>query len=369
MNLTIMKNILKAQDEYINLLIDFKVEMDRDDLSIASICGLLDEIKCFWLKRLKIIEFELEELTENTMCFALFGAIYLDVSEYEHYYFKSFGEIQILNDPLLKMEKLFRIPQKDINFDFSINYFKKVILDTLEVVTTYKGIFLILPIDEIAHAYIAREQEYIDSFFWRFISSAFDSDIKSTKEFSEKYDGYEEIEKGLVGFVRDQIIFTDFSDRKLSLRARIEQHQADQANISSLFLNKSDAQSFLISVYSYIAQVADILYICSILRINPYIRYDIIFNYLTSVMYVFIDDVNLRAMIEKSLICYLFRKKIKINIFKNLTFSDYCHKLKQKSLFNSIIEKIHNLNINIFEDDTAKAVLVIEQEFDIWLKN
>ena len=160
MKSTTMINIQKAQDEYLKLLLEYQEYVVGGDLSVTRICELLDEIKCFWLERTKIIEFELEELTDNMMCFALFGAIYLDVSEYEHYYFKSFGDRQILLDPILKMDSFFRISQNKINYEFTTNYFKKAYLDTIEVLTTYKGCFLILPIDEIALEYADQRHEF-----------------------------------------------------------------------------------------------------------------------------------------------------------------------------------------------------------------
>ena len=209
----------------------------------------------------------------------------------------------------------------------------------------------------------------IDLFFWKFISDAFDFEFNNSEEFCQKYNSFEEIEKGLVNFVRDHLIFNDFSDKQLPLRKKIERLQVDRANISSLIANKSDGQCFLISVYSYVAQIADMLYICSLLRINPYIRFDVTFHYLTLVMHVFIDDINLRAIIEKSIICYLFRKRIDVGIYKKLTFFDYCQILEKKSMLNAIIEKIQSLRINIFEDEVEKVVSIIDNEFQTWWKN
>lgn len=128
MNSLRMINIQKAQNEYLGLLLGYEEFVSGDDLSLMKICELLDEIKCFWLERLKIIEFELDELTDNKMCFALFGAIFLNVSEYEHYYFKSFGDTHIIPDPFLKMETFFRIPQEKLNYEFTTDYFKKAYL-------------------------------------------------------------------------------------------------------------------------------------------------------------------------------------------------------------------------------------------------
>jgi hypothetical protein len=364
MNSPTLINICKSQEDYLELLLQYKEYVQGDDLSIAKICALLDEVKCFWLKRLKVIEFELNELAENKVCFVLSGAIFLNVSEYEHYFFKSLGDFHLLPDPFSKLEMIFRNPEEEINYDFTSNYFKRAFIDTLEILTTYKEYFYFLPIQEIAVDDLQNHRELLDAFFWRFISNAFNDEFKSHEDFHKKYKSFEEIEAGLNSYVRDNLIFNHHSDRNLPLRERVEKHSGEYTNISSALANKSDAQRFLIAVYSYIGQIADILYVCSVLKINPYIRFDITFTYFTLVMHVFIEDKALRGMIEKTLVCYLFYRMIDEKKFENIAFSDYCRQLENQSLLNSIIEKIHTQEIDIFNDDTSMVVKIIEGEFE-----
>jgi len=358
-----LQNIQRSQIEYLDLLLQHKEYIQVDDLSVTKICTLLDEVKCFWLKQLKSIEFELEELAESQTCFVLSGAIFLNVSEYEHFFFKSLGDCHIISDPFSKLEMIFRHPEEDINIGNTVDYFKRAFFDTLEILTTYKGHFYVLPIQEIAVEDQQKHRELLDTFFWRFISNAFDDEFKSHEDFHKKYNNFEEMEAGLNSYVREHLVFNHLSDRNLSLRERVEKHSGEYTNISSAIVARSDVQRFLIAVYSYIAQIADILYVCSVLRINPYIRFDILFSYFTLVMSVFIEDKNLRGMIEKTLICYLFYRTIDESRFENTTFSDYCGRLKNKPLLNPIIEKIRSQNIDIFNDDTSKVVEIIETEF------
>jgi hypothetical protein len=357
-------NINRSQKEYLELLLQYKEHAQADDLSVTRICALLDEVKCFWLRQLKSIEIELAELAECQVCFALSGAIFLNVSEYEHFFFKSLGDCHIIPDPFSKLELIFRHPEEEINIDFTIDYFKRAFFDTLEILSIYKEYFYVLPIQEIAIEDQQNHRELMDMFFWKFISEAFDSEFKSHEEFYEKYKSFEDIEAGLNSYVRENLVFTHLSDSDLSLRERVEKHSGQYTNISSTINLKSDAQRFLIAVFSYIAQVADILYVCSVLRINPYIRFDITFTYFTLVMNVFVEDENLRRMIEKTLVCYLFYRAIEESRFENVAFSDYQRRLEDKSLLNSILEKIHSQEIDVFKDDTSKVVKIIEGEFE-----
>jgi hypothetical protein len=303
-------------------------------------------------------------LSESKICFVLSGAIYLNVSEQEHYYFKTFGDCHLIADPFLKMNVFFRIPEENINHSFTINYFKKAYFDTLEVLTAYKGYFYILPVHELSVEDPKKHFELLDGFFWAFISSICKSKFHSNAEFCNKYSNYEEIENDLTALARQHLIFSDISDSKLSLRERMKLVRIDQDNISSTIFDRSEAQSFLVSVFSYVAQVADILYMCLVLRINPYIRFNVTFNYLTLVMYTFIDDISLRELIEKALICYLFRRTVEEERFVAIGFPQYCKRLEEKSLMNAVLERIRNMGIDIFKENPSKAISVIHEEFD-----
>lgn len=357
-------NINRSQKEYFNLLLQYKEHVQADNLSIFQICALLDEVKCFWLKRLKSIEFELDELAECRTCFVLSGAIFLNVSEYEHYFFKALGDCHIISDPFSKLEMIFRHPEREINTSYTVDYFKRAFFDTLEILTTYKGHFYILPIQEIATEDTQKHRELLDMFLWKFISSAFNEEFSSLEEFSKKYKSFEEIEAGLIDSVREKLVFNDLSDRNLSLRQRVEKHSGVIKNIASNSTSKTDAQRFLIAIFSYIAQVADILYVCSVLRINPYIRFDITFTYFTLVMSIFTDDENLRRMIEKTLICYILYRTIDENRFENITFSKYVEHLENKSFLSSILKKIHTQKVDIFKDEVPRIARIIENEFE-----
>ncbi|MFV2016507.1 MAG: hypothetical protein ACC656_13835, partial [Candidatus Heimdallarchaeota archaeon] len=164
MKSTNLRNINRSQVEYLDLLLQYKEDVQVGDLSVTKICALLDEVKCFWLKKLRSIEFELEELAESKTCFVLSGAIFLNVSEYEHYFFKSLGECHIISDPFSKLEMIFRHPEEEINVDNTVEYFKRAFNDNLEILKTYKGDFYILPIQEIAVEDSQQHDELLDMF-------------------------------------------------------------------------------------------------------------------------------------------------------------------------------------------------------------
>ncbi|MBK9927197.1 MAG: hypothetical protein IPP66_18160 [Anaerolineales bacterium] len=204
------------------LLLQYKTDVQADDLSVTRMCALLDEVKCFWLKQLKSIELELAELAESQTCFALTGAIFLNVSDNEHYFFKSLGDCHIIPDPFSRLEMFFRHPQEEINLAFTVDYFKQAFFDTLEILTTYKGHFYVLPIREIAIEDPEKHRELLDMFFWRFISNAFDGEFRNHEDFHKKYKNFQEIEAGLNSYVQEHLVFNDLGDIDLSLMERVK---------------------------------------------------------------------------------------------------------------------------------------------------
>lgn len=358
-----LKNMLKSQEDYLQIILQYRDIVGGDDLSINQISMMIDEIKCFWLEYLKVLEFELEELTEKHSCFLLSGAIYLNVADYGHYYFKSFGDYHLLFDPFLRMEPFFRIPGEDLGHKETIRYFKKAYTDTIEILTKHKNYFYVLPIREMAIEDSQKHNEMLNKFFWNFVSSSFNKDFENEEAFCSKYQTFEEIEKDLDEYIRKNLIFNDPVDCKLSLRERIDQYCNSQMNISPLIRDKSEAQVFLISVYSFVSQIMDILLICAYLRLYPCIRFNITFNYLSIIMYTFIHDKTIKETLEKTIIFYIFYYTIKKERFKKVSFSEYCRRIENLSLMDNVLGKIHSMGIDIFKGGVKEVASIIDKEF------
>ncbi|MDO8261339.1 MAG: hypothetical protein Q7T50_07685, partial [Candidatus Magasanikbacteria bacterium] len=199
----LVPNIKKTQEEYLAMLNQYKSFFDQQEVRIKEIAFMVDEIKCFWLEKLDIVKFELEELAKDNSCFLLTGAIYLDVSGYEHYYFKSLGDYHLLPDPFLRMEYFFRVPEDKINAKETIDYLKDVFPDTIEILTKYKNQFFILPVREIAVKDESEHYDLLEKFFLRFVSSILQKPFPNKEEFYASYKSFEEIEKGMDNYVRE----------------------------------------------------------------------------------------------------------------------------------------------------------------------
>lgn len=362
MTAPILTNIQKSQREYLVKILSYDNILNENHIRSNAIAFMLDDIKLFWLERLKIIEFELEELSKKHCCFLLSGAIYLDVSGYNHYYFKSLGDYHLLYDPLLKMDHLFRLPKEKIDVHEIHSYFSDVYNDTIRILANYNSQFYILPIRQIAVESEEDQVEFLNKSFLNFLSSAFDEKFTDQDEFVKKYNTYEEIEKDLVTFIREHLVLSEH-DIDLPLREKVNSYIASQMGIKKLMRDKSEAQIFLLSIFSWFSQIVDVLSVCTRLRVTPFIRFNITFHYLALIMDIFADDAMLKSMIERTIIFYIFRTTIDKEHFENISFSDYYAKISKGKLLDSILDKMKRGEIDVFKEGPKKVELIIAEEF------
>jgi hypothetical protein len=359
-----IQHIKQSQFQYSQLIIDFANSFDVDKSTWTQIALFLDEIKYFWLARLEILEFELEALTERTTCVLLSGAIYLNVQDNEHFYFSSLGDIHILSDPFLKLEHFARMPEETFDSQEMMTYFQRVLCDTLEILKNFKNHFLILPVSLLAVEDPVRHRKLLDQFFLSFLSSIFDKKYEDQKMFCADYRSYEEIEGKLAPYVQERLVFTTAVTEKLSLRDKIEGYIHSQSSYVKLFAGLPEAEVFFAALYSYISQVLDIFLICSMLRLNPYIRYEITFHYLALVMHAFIDDKALRSMIENAIVFYVFRKTMDGRFEdESRSFKNFAAAASKKRALPQIIDAMRKQDIDIFYSGIQRLAVIIEDIF------
>lgn len=356
------KNITKSQNEYQGILCKYESQINSSELSISSICMLLDEVKCFWIKQRKLIELELELLSKEKTCFVLSGALYLGIAEYEHYYFKSLGDYHIISDPFYKLERFFRRPENEIDKQGVIDIFKKAYFDVLNVLKTYGDEFYFIPVQMIATEDEQSHFQFIEDFFWSFISNIFGRKFNSREEFFETYSSLDNIERDLDKKTLSYLIFNDYKDTELSLAERVSRYRKTLLRVSLESERKSDAEIFFLGVWCYLSQVADILYVCTALGITPYIRFNLTLHYFILIMETFKDDIGLRQMIEKTIVCANFYNYADESIFAKFTFSEYCDKLRQCSLLDNILNRMHIEKVELSNCNLSGVGYVIKSE-------
>lgn len=359
----LFKNIAKSQEEYLAILKHYTQLSESQETELRDVALLVDEIKCFWLARLEAIDFELIELTNTNSCSLLFGAIYLDVSEQEHYFFKMFGDYHLLSDPFLRMEYMFRAPEDKVNSFEIINYFKKVFVDAIEILSKYKKHFFILPIREIAIKDESEHYELLEKFFLGFVSSILKQEFSSKEEFLAKFNSFEEIEAGLDIYVREHLVYSEVDETKLSLREKIDRYFEMKMSCKGLLNSQPESQMFWVATFSLVSQVIEMLLISTRLNVCPYVRFEVTFNYLVLLMHTFIEDKILKGIIEKTIMFYIARKTISEKQFENIKFEDFCNLIENKRLMEKTIEKMRVQGVDICQGGIKQVQSIILNEF------
>ena len=355
-------NIQKSQKQYLDLIKNYEKQIFSDEINQKQIAMIIDEIQSFWLDRRDILVLELENLTSKRECFILSGAVYLDVKDNEHYIFKALGEEHIISDPLLKLENFFRVPNQIFDAE-SIEIFRRAYSDILDILLNYQNIFYILPIRQIA---ISDEKEHIEllqEFYLKFVNSVLNEEFKDFDNFFEKYSTYDEIEKNMTSYFKTSLTFDDYYDETLPLKEKIETYINSQSIMISLTENMSESEKFILALQNYATQIMDILLISSITNVAPSIRFKPTFHYLTIVMHTFIEDENLKNMIEKSIIYYIFHNTVNKDNLIKINFHDYFNITKENNFLNIILKEMRKNEIDIFKTGVDKVGNIIKNKF------
>ena len=180
------------QNEYYHILKSKEQIVFSDDLNLVEITMIIEEIDIFWRKNRDKILFDLDYFDDKETLF-LAGSMYLDIDDNCHYYFKTFGDENIINDPILKFQN---ITNNDVNAAFDIiSIFKRSFKNTLSLLENFSSYFYILPVDYIISVYNDELIEMKNKIFYQLLSSLLDCDeILSNELFFENFDSIDEIE-------------------------------------------------------------------------------------------------------------------------------------------------------------------------------
>lgn len=178
--------LYNIQTEYYNILKSKEMIVFSNDLNLIEITKIIEEVDIFWRKNRDKLLFDLNYF-ENKETLFLAGSMYLDIEDNCYYYFKTFGEEHIINDPILKFQNLAN-NQVDDTFDI-ISIFKRLFKNTLHLLEALSFHFYILPVDYIISVYNDELIEMKNKIFYQLLSSLLDCDeILSKKLFFENFE-------------------------------------------------------------------------------------------------------------------------------------------------------------------------------------
>lgn len=277
-----LKPIKRIMDEY-RILLE-KYESKLDNFTISEYKGIIGEIKMFWYRNQKYVEYFMSHITEKDEVAFLAGAVRLDIVNNGHYEYVLVGKIRLINDPLMKLASFYKGTCDEINFEYTNKYLKECIQDILLLLREYKDDFYILPTEFIT---VTEGDEYHTALVEaaeNMILSMFSVEYNSVQEFYAKNYTYEDIEKNLLPHIRNQLVFNSLEDIRISLRDRCSNYLKSNGDIMPIMRKMGDAQLFFLLVSQYCMQAMGIVMTMKTFHMIPFIRNDVVFQYFTMLL-------------------------------------------------------------------------------------
>ena len=339
------------QNEYFNILTSKKDIVLSTDLNLIKITKIIEEIDIFWRKNRDKVLFDLDYFRDKETIF-LAGSMYLDLDENKHYYFKTFSQEHIINDPILKFQNLTNT-ECDNAFDI-ISLFKRSFNNTLNLLENYSLYFYILPLDYIISEY---EEELIklqNTIFYQLLSSLLDLEISSPNSFIEEFDSINEIES-ILDRKNIELFTFDEEDKTLSLKQKLNKYENDIP-----YKYENELMKFLCLLYKDWNQIIRILLTFFELGFIPYISFERTFLNFPRLFLSLYQENDAYEILNKIIIFYTFNHFIDKNKF-DIDFEDYVKLLSEYDFENKLIENNEDI---ILKNELNTLYNTINKEFN-----
>ena len=352
-NITYLDDI---QKEYCKMLKSKEKIVSSDDLSLIEIAKIVEEVDIFWRRNRDKVLFDLDYFSAKETLF-LAGSMYLDIEDNKHYYFKTFGEENIVNEPILKFQYLLNQRAQD-NLDI-ISIFKRSFKNTLNLLENYSSYFYILPLDYIISVYNEELIKLQNKLFYQLVASILDCDeISSPESFNDKYSSIEEIESILIE--KDFDIF-EFSqeDEDLSLKEKIDKHE----NLLPIQTDNYKIK-FLCLLYNFWNQAIHICFTFLELDFIPYITFKNAFLTFHKLFLSLYNEEDAKEILNKIVVFYTFNICTDESIFNEINFEEYVDLVKECDFQ----EKLMNDNRKNISKGLTALINHISKEFNALLE-
>ncbi len=362
-----VKPIIKLQKDYLELLkMNYQV-FSNSDVTHGEMAYFFEEVSIFWRRNYEIINFFFEKIDYKDKVSFLAGAIYIDLESLGHYEFAPCGKYRILSDPVTKMKGFFSGKSASINEEKVKEHLKKVLDDCMDVLASYSEFFIVLPLDAIFLRDEEERKKILKDSSFSFISDLFLDSCQSEEEFIEKYHSIAEIEKGIKPEFINLLIFNSKNDVNISLQERIEDSFNGILSISSLRDQLSETQIFLMAVGQFFMQILDVILIAFSYKLIPFIRSDVVFNYLLMVYPNFLDNYEVKKILEQAFVAHIFSKLYRGYDFSNINFNEFYNHVSENKIIDLVIEKSRSKGNSIFDLKSSDIAFMLKEECKCFL--
>lgn len=328
----------QLQADYHELLKKYENLLVVDELDTAICCDLIDEVSSFWLTNMPGIIECLEKISKTNKIVILSGAMYLDVKYSEEFYLKLFGDIQIVIDPILKLEVFIRRNPDNILSTNLAQMTKRSFRDTIEALATLDCEFLFLPIQNLVCYKNKTHLSEIDSLVWLIISNMFSGEYESKEAFIESFDSLKAIEQRLPSDILQYMMFSDDDNRDDDLNAKMDKYSLRIQSINDHLFVSNKVELFILALYSQLMQIADIIVTSSAIDSLFAVRTRATFSWLLLLKDLFSTHDEYAKMIDYAIHFSRFRMSISREKFTPFEFRRFSYTAKLFKLGDRLLQ-------------------------------
>lgn len=351
-NNSIIQKMNIIQQEYLNLLLFLEDKLNKNNLYY-----FLDEIRVFWNKNAKKIEFIIENISENSNISFFTAATIFDCKGEDQYPFLLYNDYHIFDDPLLT----YLVTSEEGENSFSEFMFKKVknlIKDNIELIKKHSKYIWVLPIRHLYSKTSLLKNCYDQA--ERTFLSLFD-DIYTLEDYFSNYSTIEELDKILKLEQKNSICFSEKDDFKKTFIERFNNIRDEEVYNTIEF--KNDIHMFHFIMISNIVQSLHIILTAYVSKMVPFIRYRPAFVNFQLLVSNFITELEgLKIISAKSFVNYLIYQKFYLEL-KGIEFEKYYAVITKFPITNEInnfLEKnkydVNPSKLSGFIDDLLKEL-------------
>lgn len=329
------KPLKKIMNEYLSVL--EKYEDKIDCFTQEDIKRLIGEVRLFWYRQKRYVCYFLSNIDKEDYVTYLSGAVRLDISNSGHKEYIIVKGCRLINDPLMKMSTFYRGTDNKINFETVNRYLKDCFFDMLVLLREYSEDFFVIPLETITITESTEYYEALNDAANQMLLLLFSKPYGSIEEMKNDNSSYEDLERHLHGWVKERIVFDSLEDSKLSIEEKCKKALKMGGKYIPSMESMSVADLFYILISQHCMGAIATFNCMQNLKIIPYIRNDIAFQYFDLLFHSSINDRFDMSDYLKVFVPYILQKTFD---FSKWDYAEVKQKIGEGSLTDYILENI-----------------------------
>lgn len=345
------KQLKRIMKEYLSVL--EKYEDRIDCFNQEDIKRLIGEVRLFWYRQQGYIRYFLSNIEIEDNVTYLSGAVRLDIKSAGHNEYILVKGCRIINDPLIKMSSFYHGTNDEVNFETANRYLKDCFADLLVLLRDYSDDFFVVPVETITLTDNDEYHEALAGAAKNALLSLFSKEYKSVEEMQNDNVSFEDIEKNMPDWIKERLVFESLEDSKLSIKEKCENALQVDKQFIPIMESMSESSLFFMLVIQHCMGAIATFNCMKNLRLMPYIRDDIAFQYYDLLFHSSLNDEFHMEDYLKVFIPYVLQKAF--------DFSEWNYDEVKKKLGNGVLVDFIIEEIEIGEGSYPRIVTIVEK--------